>query len=162
MSKVLSTDREAVRSPYDSLYPQSYDGIRRMLSRECCGQQQGPYIRPIPPSQCEDDILQEMYEGLPMRHSGELAAFVQAEQLLDARKFAAILHRDNVQTLPLHLKAVVPQYEARYVPNMTRVLPASIAHPIELDPPCVSSHISLRGRALQHQASTSSDKVYAL
>jgi len=49
-----------------------------------------------------------------MRHSGELAAFVQAEQLLDVRKFAAILHRDNVHTLPLHLSAVVQQYEVPY------------------------------------------------
>jgi hypothetical protein len=93
-----------------------------MLSRECCGQQQGPYIRPIPPSQYEDNILQEMHEGLPMRHSGELAAFVQAEQLLDVCKFARILHRDNVQTSPPHLSAVVEQYEAHYVRNVMRVL----------------------------------------
>jgi|ERR1017187_8189705 hypothetical protein len=132
-----------------------------MLSRECCGQQQGPYIRPLPLSQCEDDILQEMYEGLPIGHSGELAAFVQAEQLLDACKFARILHRDNVQTSPPHLSAVVEQYEARYVPNMTRVLPVSIPHPNVLGHPYVSSHILLRGRALRHQASTSFDKVYA-
>jgi hypothetical protein len=78
-----------------------------MLSRECCGQQQGPYIRPIPPSQCEDDILLEMYEGFPMRHSGELAAFVQAEQLHDAYKFARILHHDNAHTLPSHLSIPV-------------------------------------------------------
>ena len=162
MSKVLSTDREAVRSPYDSLYPQSYDGIHRMLSRECCGQQQGPYIRPIPPSRCEDDILQEMYEGLPMRHSGGLATFVHAEQLHDAYKFAKILHHDNAHTLPPHLSAVVQQYEARYVPNRMRVLPVLIAHPNVSGLPCVSSHISLRGRALRHQALTSSDKVYAL
>src|ERR1035441_3164937 len=133
-----------------------------MLSRECCGQLQGPYIRPIPPSQCEDDTLLEMYEGLPMRHSGELEAFVQAEQLLDACKFARILHHDNAHILSLSLSVVVEQYEARYVPNRMRVLPVLIPHPIALDLPYVSSHISLRGRALLHQASTSSDKVYAL
>src|ERR1035437_1799744 len=101
-----------------------------MLSRECCGQQQGPYVRPIPPSQCEDDILQEMSEGLPMRHSGELAASVQAEQLHGTHKFARTLHRDNVHTLPPHLSAVVQQYEAHYVRNVMRVLPVSILHPI--------------------------------
>src|ERR1035438_5879902 len=132
-----------------------------MLSRECCGQQQGPYIRPILPSQYEDDILQAVYEELPMRHSGGLAAFVQAEQLHDAYMFVKILHHDNAHILPPHLSVPVEKYEVRYVRIVMRVLPVSIPRPIELDPPYVSSHISLRGRALQHQASTSSDKVYA-
>ena len=133
-----------------------------MLSRECCGQLQGQCIRPLHLSKCEDDILQEMYEGLPIRHSVGLAAFVHAEQLHGARKFAGTLHRDNVHTLRLPLSVVVEQYEARYVRNLMRVLPVSIPHPNVSDPPYVSSHISLRGRALRHQASTSSDKVYAL
>jgi hypothetical protein len=80
-----------------------------------------------------------------MRHSGELAAFVHAEPLLDGRRFAEIPHRDNVQTLPQHLSAVVEQYEARYVPNMKRVLPVSIPHPNVLDPAYVSSHALLQG-----------------
>ena len=162
MLRLVSTGQERILSPDGCSYQQSYYGIRRTLSRGCYGQLQGPCIRPIPPSQGEDDILQEMCEGLPIRHSGELVAFLQAEQLLDACKFARILHRDNAHTLRLHLSVVVQQYEARYVPNMTRVLPASIAHPNVSDPPCVSSHVSLRGSALRHQESTSSDKVYAL
>src|ERR1035438_3976064 len=162
MLRLVSTGQGSILWSDGCSFQQSYCGIRGMLSRECCGQQQGPYIRPIPPFQCEDDTLLEMYEGLPMRHSGELAAFVQAEQLLDVCKFARILHRDNVQTLPPHLSAVVEQYEAHYVRNVMHVLPVSILHPIESVLPYVSSHISLRGRALQHQASTSSDKVYAL
>ncbi|MGO9939613.1 MAG: hypothetical protein ACLPH3_18255, partial [Terracidiphilus sp.] len=83
-----------------------------------------------------------------MRHSGGLAAFVHAEQLHDVCKFAGILHRDNVHTLRLPLSVVVEQYEERYVRNVVRVLPVSIPRPIALDLPYVSSHISLRGRAL--------------
>jgi hypothetical protein len=103
-----------------------------------------------------------MYEGLPIGHSGELAAFVQAEQLLDACKFARTLHRDNVRILPPHLSAVVEQYEAHYVRNVMLALPVLIPHPNVSALPYVSSHISLRGRALLHRVSTSSDKVYAL
>jgi hypothetical protein len=45
MSRVLSTDQEAVRSPYDSLYQHNYDGIHRMLSRGWCGRWRGLCIR---------------------------------------------------------------------------------------------------------------------
>ena len=77
-------------------------------------------------------------------------------------RFAEILHRDNVQTSPPHLSAVVEQFEAHCVRNAMCVQPASIPHPNVSDPLYVSSHISLRGRALRNRESASFDKVYAL
>ena len=84
------------------------------------------------------------------------------EPLPAGHRFEEIPHRDNVQTLPPHLSAVVEQYEARYVRNVMCVQPVSIPHPIVSDPPYVPSHILLRGSALRHRESTSCDMVYAL
>src|ERR1017187_8253524 len=123
MSMVPSKNREAVRSPYDSLYQQSYDGIHPRLSRGWCDRWRGLCIRPLRPSPCVDDISQAAYEGLPKRRSGELAAFVHAEQLLDAHRSGGNLHRGNARTVRRHLSAAVGQYEARYVRNVMRVPP---------------------------------------
>src|ERR1017187_7934090 len=99
MSEVLSTDQEPARSPYDSLSLQNCDGIHRMLLREWCGRLRGPCTRPLRPSPCADDISQAVYAERPMRHSGGLAAFVHAEQLLDAHRSGGTLHRDNARTV---------------------------------------------------------------
>ena len=99
MSKVPYMYQAVARSLYDSLYLQSYDGIHRMLSRGCCGRLRGRYTRLLPLSLCADDISQEEYAGCPTRHSGELAAFVHAEQLPDVHRFGGTLHRDSARTL---------------------------------------------------------------
>jgi len=151
MLRVPSTDQEPAQSPYDSLYLQSHDGIHRMLSHGCCGRLRGWCTRPIPPSQAAGDISQAMYEGLPMTHSGELAAFVHAEQLLNAHKFARTLHRDNARTLRRHLSAVVEQNVTHCVLLSIPARPFSYPRPIASDQPCGTSHIWLQDGVLRHR-----------
>src|ERR1039458_8411964 len=139
MSRVLSRPREAVRSPYDSLYQQNYDGIHRMLSRGWCGRLRGLCTRLLPLFLCEDEISQEVYGGLPTRRSGELAAFVHAEQLLDVCRIAEILHRDTAHTVRRRQLGVVEQTVTQSVPLSMPARPFSYPRPNALDRACVTS-----------------------
>jgi len=129
MSRVLSRTREAFRSPYDSLYQQNYDGIHRMLLRGWCGRLRGLCTRLLPLFLCEDEISQEVDGGPPTRRSGELAAFVHAEQLLDVCRFAEILHRDNVRTVRRRQLGVVEQIVTQCVPISMPARPFSYLVP---------------------------------
>src|ERR1035438_8394924 len=151
MSMVPSTVQEVVRSPYDSLYQQSYDGIHRRLSRGWCDRWRGLCIRPLRPSPCADDISQAAYEGLPKRRSGELAAFVHAEQLLDAHRSGGNLHRGNARTVRRHLSAAVGRTEAQCVRIVTCAQPVAMPRPIALDQPCVTSHTWLQDGVLRRR-----------
>src|ERR1035438_7398084 len=122
-----------------------------MLSRGWCGRWRGRCIRPLPPSPCADDISQAAYAERPMRHCRELAAFVRAEQLLDAHKFARTLHRDSAHTLRQRRSAVVERTEAQYVRIVTCAQPVAMPRPIALDQPCVTSHTWLQDGVLRHQ-----------
>ena len=151
MSRVLSRTREAVRSPYDFLYQQSYDGIHRMLSRGCCGRLRGLCNRLLPLFLCEDEISQAVYGGLPTRRSGELAAFVHAEQLLDVCRIAKTLHRDSARTLRRRPSGDVEQFVTHGVLLSMPARPFSYPRPIALDLACATSHTWLQGGVLRRR-----------
>src|ERR1035441_7284294 len=151
MSRVLSRTREGVRSPYDSLYQQNYAGIHRMLSRGWCGRLRGRCTRLLPLFLSEDEISQEMYGGLPTKRSGELAASVHTEQLLDVCRIAETLHRDNVHTVPRSPLGVVERIVTHRVLLSMSARPFSYLRPNALDRVCVTSHTWLQDGVLRHR-----------
>src|ERR1039458_2389854 len=115
-----------------------------MLSRGWCGRLRGLCTRLLPLFLCEDEISLEVYGGLPTRRSGELAAFVHAEQLLDACRIAGTLHRDNVHTVPRRPLGVAEQIVPHRVLLSMPARPFSYPRPIALDRACGTSHTWLQ------------------
>jgi len=111
----------------------------------------GVDTRLLPLFLSEDEISQEVYGGLPTRRSGELAAFVHAEQLLDVCRIAETLHRDNVHTVPRRPLGVVEQTVSQCVPLSMPAQPFSYPRPIALCQVCGTNRIWLRASVQRHQ-----------